>query len=199
MALAAVLQLMAEVVEPSVVFLTGFMGAGKTTVGRELARTVGWSFVDLDAAIEAKQGKTISQIFSESGEPEFRKLEMQTLRELLDASDPEDPDEEPEPMVVALGGGVFAQEANRHLIREHGGKVVYLEVDLPEALRRCEAVKLTRPLLQDEKLTAELMESRRPFYETADLRVRTDGQLVPAIVQQICSQLGISQGRLEAE
>ena len=183
---------MAEAVEPTVIFLIGFMGAGKTTVGRELARRLRWSFIDLDAVIEAKQGRNIAQIFSQYGEVEFRKLETQALRDLLEASDPEDPEEEPEPMVVALGGGAFAQEVNRQLIREHGGKVVYLEVELPEALRRCEQTRLTRPLLQDEKVTAELMENRRPFYETADLKVKTDGQLVDGIVQKICSQLNLT-------
>jgi len=190
---------MVEAVEPTVIFLTGFMGAGKTTVGRELARALGWSFIDLDSLIEAKQGKKVSQIFDEHGEAEFRKLETQALREVLETSDPESHKEEPQPMVVALGGGVFAQEANRHLIREHGGKVVYLEVGLQEALRRCEQVKLSRPLLKDEKLTAELMETRRPFYETADLKVKTDGQLVSNIVRQICSQLNLSPCTQEAE
>ncbi len=190
---------MAGVVEPPVIFLVGFMGAGKTTVGRELARTLGWSFIDLDAVIEAKQGKNIAQIFSQSGEIEFRKLETLALRGLLESSDPDDPEEEPEPMVVALGGGAYAQEVNRQLIRERGGRVVYLEVELREAMRRCEQLRLTRPLLSDEKLTAELMENRRPFYETAHLRVKTDGQLVDAIVQQICLQLSLTPCRKEAE
>ncbi|HEX6466428.1 MAG TPA: shikimate kinase [Terriglobales bacterium] len=185
--------------EPTIIFLVGFMGAGKTTVGRELARVLGWSFVDLDARIEAKQGKNIAQIFAHQGEIEFRKLETHALRELLGSSDPEDPEEEPEPMVVALGGGAFPQEINRQLIRERGGRVVYLEVELKEAMRRCEQTKLTRPLLSDEKLTAELMETRRPFYEIADLRVRTDGQLVDEIVQKICLQLGLTPCRQEAE
>ena len=175
------------------------MGAGKTTVGRELARALGWSFIDLDSMIEAREGKKISQIFDERGEAEFRKLETQALREVLATSDPESHKDEPEPMVVALGGGVFAQETNRQLIREHGGKVVYLEVGLHEALRRCEQVKLSRPLLKDEQLTAELMETRRPFYETSDLKVKTDGQLVPTIVQQICSQLNLNPCTQEAE
>ena len=190
---------MVDAVEPAVIFLTGFMGAGKTTVGRDLARALGWSFIDLDSLIEAKLGKKISQIFQELGEAEFRKFETQALREVLKTSDPEDHKEEPEPMVVALGGGVFAQEVNRQLMREHGGKVVYLEVGLDEALRRCEQVKLTRPLLKDEKLSAELMESRRPFYERADLKVKTDGQLVSSIVQQICSQLNLHPCSQEAE
>ena len=115
---------MVDAVEPAVIFLTGFMGAGKTTVGRDLARALGWSFIDLDSLIEAKLGKKISQIFEELGEAEFRKFETQALREVLKTSDPEDHKEEPEPMVVALGGGVFAQEVNRQLMREHGGKVV---------------------------------------------------------------------------
>src|SRR5579864_6530917 len=98
--------------DSELVVLVGFMGAGKTTVGRELARLLNWSFYDLDALIEGRTGRTVPALFAEQGESAFRKLEAQTLRELFETL-------EDEPAVVALGGGAFAQEAIRQTIRDH--------------------------------------------------------------------------------
>src|SRR5215470_15159503 len=97
------------------VFLIGFMGAGKTTVGKALARRLGWTFHDLDQIIEHAQGKPVAAIFAEDGEAEFRRLESTALSELL--ARPAQNDAGGEPQIVALGGGAFARAANRDAIQ----------------------------------------------------------------------------------
>src|SRR6204780_3153648 len=91
------------------VFLVGFMGSGKNTVGQELARRLAWDFVDLDARIEARERETIPDIFRLHGEPAFRSAETNALRDLTNSFARDS--------VVALGGGAFVQEANRELLR----------------------------------------------------------------------------------
>lgn len=99
-------------------YLVGFMGCGKTTVGRLLAQRLGWRFFDLDEELERHQGRTIAQIFAEQGEPYFRQVERALLEETLTGS--------AEPAVVALGGGTFAQADNFDRIRSDGGVSVWL-------------------------------------------------------------------------
>lgn len=93
------------------IYLLGFMGSGKSTVGQLLARALGWRFIDLDTVIEAGQGLSIRVIFENSGEPFFRQIEHVALREASKT----------EPAVIALGGGTFAQTPNVDFIRDTGG------------------------------------------------------------------------------
>jgi hypothetical protein len=95
------------------VALVGFMGAGKTTVGRALAERLGWRFADLDDLIQAREGRSVEQIFREQGEAGFRKLERLTVREVAAA-------DRPAPLVLALGGGAFPEEAVQEALREAG-------------------------------------------------------------------------------
>src|SRR5256885_15695233 len=171
--------------ESDLVVLVGFMGAGKTTVGRELARVLNWSFYDLDALIEARTGRTVPALFAEQGESAFRKLEAQTLRELLQTL-------EDEPAAIALGGGAFVQEAVRQIIRDHSASVVYLDVGLEEALRRCASAPGYRPLLSNRDQVSLLYEERLPFYRTADREVRTDGKTAVDVAQEIAATLQLS-------
>ena len=171
--------------ESDLVLLVGFMGAGKTTVGRELARVLDWSFYDLDAIVEGRAGRTVPALFAEQGESGFRKLEAQALRELFQSL-------EDEPAVVALGGGAFVQDAIRQIIRDYSASVVYLDVGLEEALRRCAAAPGCRPLLSDRERVTLLYEERLPFYRTADLEVRTDGKSPLEVAQEIASSLQLS-------
>src|SRR5579872_6516154 len=166
--------------DSELVVLVGFMGAGKTTVGRELSRVLNWSFYDLDALIEGRTGKTVSALFAEQGEAAYRKLEEQSLRELLHTL-------EDEPAVVALGGGAFVQEPIRQILRDHSASVMYLDVGLEEALRRCGATPGHRPLLQDRARATLLYEERLPFYRTADVEVRTDGKTPVEVAQEIAA------------
>jgi shikimate kinase len=166
--------------ESELVVLVGFMGAGKSTVGRELARLLNWSFHDLDALIEGRTGKTVATLFAQEGEPAYRKLEAQSLTQLLETL-------EDEPAVVALGGGAFVQATIRQIIRDQSAPVVYLDVGLEEAFRRCADAPGCRPLLQDREQTTLLYEARLPFYRTADLEVRTDGKTPLAVAQEIAA------------
>src|SRR5208282_5482119 len=114
-----------------VIYLLGFMGSGKSTVGNLLARALGWPLIDLDTVIEAGQGLSIREIFENSGEPFFRQVERAALTEASKA----------EPAVIALGGGTFAQPPNVDLIRDLGGTTVWLDCP-PEILRaRCQGME----------------------------------------------------------
>src|SRR5438270_2508515 len=171
--------------ESDLVVLVGFMGAGKTTVGRELARLLNWSFYDLDALVEGRTGRTVPALFAEQGEAGYRKLEAQALRALFQTL-------EDEPAVIALGGGAFVQEPIRQIIRDHSASVVYLDVGLEEALRRCATAPGYRPLLSNRDQVSLLYEERLPFYRTADHEVRTDGKTPVDVAQEIAATLQLS-------
>src|SRR5436309_723888 len=109
---------------PSAVALVGFMGAGKTSVGRELARQLRWEFVDLDARIAAETGKTVAQIFSTEGEAGFRKRESDELQRVLSELD------ELGPLVIALGGGTYIAAENRDVQRAAGRVLELLKFDV---------------------------------------------------------------------
>src|SRR5690242_496565 len=96
------------------IYLVGFMASGKTTVGRLLADELGWSFADVDEDIEAARGRSIAEIFDHDGEDQFRKIEQAAIGQRVCEV------ERGKPMVVALGGGAFAQEANHALLEENG-------------------------------------------------------------------------------
>lgn len=161
------------------VFLIGFMGAGKTTVGRALASRLGWKFCDLDQAIESREGKTVAEIFAVQGEPGFRIAETAALRELLqDCSSAHD-------LVIALGGGAFAQPQNREALQKAGAVTVLLEAPLEELRRRCYADKTIRPLARDQNRFAELFELRRVAYGLATHSVNTMGKRVEDVAAEI--------------
>jgi shikimate kinase len=142
------------------VFVVGFMGAGKSTVGHALANRLGWRFVDLDDEIEAAEGAKISDIFAERGEPEFRRLETETLQRLLDRGGE---------AVVALGGGAYTIAGNRELIRDHG-PTVWLDCPF-EIVQRRVAHFTHRPLARDPERFAMLYHSRRDAYANARHRI----------------------------
>jgi shikimate kinase len=156
------------------IYLLGFMGSGKTTVGALLAQELGWPFVDLDATLEAGQGMTIREIFEQSGEPFFRELERAALTEASRTS----------PAVIALGGGTFVQESNLDFIRETGGATVWLDCPAEELERRCQGLT-TRPLFRDSLSFRQLYEQRLPFYQLAEFRVSTAGKVPEEVVAQI--------------
>jgi shikimate kinase len=169
---------------PRAVFLVGFMGAGKTTVGRALSRRLGFPFEDLDDRIELREGKTIGRIFRESGEAEFRKAETAALRELLGEI-------HSSWRVVALGGGAFVQPVNAGLIEKAEMHSVFLDAPVEELLRRCEDAPNTRPLRQDLKQFRELYEKRRRSYMKAAVRIETNGKDVEAIAAEVACSLGL--------
>jgi shikimate kinase len=156
------------------IYLLGFMGSGKSTVGHLLAQELHWPFVDLDSTIEAGQGATVREIFDQHGEPFFRELEHAALVEASRA----------EPVVIALGGGTFAQKVNFDFIRERGGTTIWLDCGLEGLLARC-AGKNDRPLFRDPESFGKLLEQRLPFYRMAEHRVTTEGRQPQQVVEQI--------------
>ncbi len=157
------------------VFLTGFMGAGKNTVGRLLAREMGWPYHDLDAAIEAAAGMPIPEIFRAEGEAGFRRREAEALRV-----------QAPLPGVHSLGGGALLDPSLRALLRPLG-PVVYLRAAAATLARRLARGAGGRPMLAGEGPRAQrvetLLAARAAAYQQADWTVDTDG-IAPAQVAQ---------------
>ena len=145
--------------------LVGFMGAGKSSVGKEVARRLGAEFVDVDDRIEADTGKRIPEIFSTEGEQAFRERERKAIRDAVSVPG----------RVIATGGGAFLDAENRRRLKAYA-PVIFLDVSPAGALTRL-AGDTSRPLLSGEdreKAVAELMARRRPAYSEADFRVDTE-------------------------
>lgn len=163
------------------IFLVGMMGAGKSTVGRHLARRLGKSFFDTDHEIQKRTGVSIPTIFEIEGEEGFRRREASVLAELAALED----------AVFATGGGIVLAAENRRLLRERG-TVVYLRAAVEDLFARTRHDR-NRPLLQTEdprgKL-AELFAERDPLYrEVADIIIDTSRQSVQTLVRQLEKQL----------
>ena len=157
-------------------YLVGFMACGKTTIGRLLADELGWSFADLDEDIEASQKTSIAEIFDTRGEEEFRKIEREAVRKRVREV------EYGKPMVVALGGGAFAQQANQELLTEHG-VTIWLDCPFEVVSKRVEGSD--RPLARDPEKFRQLYEDRRGIYERAEHRIAIDTDDAAAIVAAI--------------
>jgi shikimate kinase len=158
------------------IVLVGFMGAGKSTVGRALANLSGLPLVDLDALIVKQQGDTISAIFADQGEAAFRCYETEALRSLGDAC----------PIILATGGGIVGLRENWQLMRRLG-PVIYLRANW-QTLRARLAGSTDRPLATAERAEADvksLWQQRVPLYEQADVIVDTDGRTVEEVVREI--------------
>jgi len=147
------------------IFLIGFMGAGKTSVGEVLAERLGYRFIDLDQRLCESFGTTIPEVFESHGEEAFREAEREELVRCADG----------QKLVVATGGGAFCREANREIIRASGGRSVFL--DLPwEALgSRLDADHAGRPKYGDAGQAQRLFESRLPDYRRAMVIVEMVG------------------------
>jgi shikimate kinase len=158
------------------IVLVGFMGAGKTTVGRILASRLGVPFLDSDLAVEERAGRPISQIFAEDGEPAFRQLEHEVIADLLAGAD----------SVLALGGGAVQRDDTRDLLS--GVPVVYLRVPYAEAMRRVGGDQ-GRPMLARPDV-ARLHAERDPQYATAATVTVDAGTSLPeAIARDILALL----------
>ena len=166
--------------------LTGFMGCGKSTVARLLARQIGWVHADLDKRIVERANLPISAIFSQLGEPAFRKIERQELNRILGEAI-----ESSRPTIVSLGGGTMAQGQNVEALRQAGCATVWLDCHVDELLRRCSHIT-DRPLFRDEASFRQLYAQRLPFYELAEHRV--ESAVEPLRVVQDIIALGILEG-----
>jgi len=163
--------------------LVGFMGAGKTSVGRALGARLGWEFVDLDDWIAARSERSVEQIFAESGEPEFRRLEVAAVRELLRGPVSR--------RVIALGGGAFAHSDVIRLVAESGAVTVFLDAPVDELYRRCGDDQKQRPLKTDMQQFCNLYGKRRSAYERAYLRIDTSGKDIDTVATEVACGLGV--------
>jgi shikimate kinase len=170
------------------IFLVGFMGSGKSSVGQELAQRLRWDFVDLDARIESRERRTIPEIFRNHGEPGFRLVETTALCELTESLERD--------TVVALGGGAFAQERNRAVIRHW--PTVFLEAPVDELWRRSSEEKDTRPLRKDRQQFARLYAERLPSYRQAAVAVETAGKDLVSICAEIESALQLATAKADS-
>ena len=164
--------------------LIGFMGAGKTSVGRLVADQLHFDYLDTDEIIQARTGRTITEIFSTDGEPAFRKLESELVAELADRTR----------IVIATGGGLPTNPANLASLKTHA-LVVCLWAS-PEKIWERVKNQTHRPLLHDadpQKKIRELLAAREPFYRQADVLLNTELRSVREVAQQV-----VHQFRLEA-
>lgn len=159
------------------IFLVGFMGSGKSTVGRALAEELGWGFADLDEDIEKREGTSIVQIFDTRGEAEFRRAETAALRERVRLV------EGGRPWVVALGGGAFLSEENFHMVSNNGVSV-WLDCTFSTVERRL-AGHAHRPLARDPEKLRELFALRRAGYERADYSIAVENDDAAAATAKI--------------
>jgi len=174
---------MAEPRTRAIVCLTGFMGTGKSTVARLLARQIGWQHVDLDKRIVEFADQTIPEIFAKRGEAEFRQIELEQLARILGEAA-----EQQKPRLVSLGGGTTAQPQNLALLRQAGAVLIWLHCPVDELLKRIAHIQ-DRPLFRDEASFRKLYEERLPFYELAEYRVESNVEPL-RVVEQILA-LGI--------
>jgi shikimate kinase len=168
-------------------FLTGYMGSGKSTVGQLVARRLGWQFVDLDDAVVAEAGKDIPSIFEGEGEAGFRRREFVALGQIVMGETLGDG------VVVALGGGTLTNSASAALV-EGRAAVVYLDIDTDEAWKR--VCRSDRPLAQERQEFELRLALRRPLYESAaDLVIpvgRQGPEKVAARIVEFIKQGGAS-------
>ena len=167
------------------VFLTGFMGAGKTSVGRALALQLGWRFVDLDQMVEKRERQNIAGIFRQSGEAAFRAAEQGAFDSLLEAL------QEMGPTVVALGGGTLADSPRALQLRRSEGRLVFLSAPLETLRQRCMQAAGERPLLQNESGFGALLEARLPGYRGADLEVASAAKTPEEVAAEIAVALNL--------
>jgi len=159
------------------VYLVGFMGAGKTSVGRALAKRLGWQPVDIDELIEQREHLPVADIFSRHGEAYFRAAERQVLAEQLPARH----------VVVSTGGGTFVDPPNRAIINNDGVSV-WLDAPLDRLIARIPADG-RRPLAADRVALERLFHARRAAYEHAHVRLDAGRASVEALVDQLVDWL----------
>jgi shikimate kinase len=169
-------------------YLTGFMAAGKSTIGPILANTLGWSFFDLDKEIEKHEGMKIIELFERKGEDYFRKIETTILKNLSENDE----------SIISLGGGAIASDVNFNIIKSTG-KIIYLKSSPEMAYKRLR-FKKDRPAFVFDGVEVptreqflerinQLLDSRKKYYEQCDFIVDTDNQTVGKTVDIIANYI----------
>jgi len=162
------------------VVLTGFMGTGKTAVGRELSRLLRMDLVDVDTEVERSQRMTINEIFKQFGEPRFREIETKMIQELSERKG----------IIISTGGGAVLKQENMDALRKQG--VIICLMASPETILKRTAHNSNRPLLKVEDpfgKIQELLNYRKPFYEKADIIIDTEGKTPREIAGQIIEKI----------
>jgi shikimate kinase len=162
------------------IVLTGFMGTGKTAVGRELARLLNMKLVDVDTEIENSRQTTINEIFKQFGELRFREIEIEMIRKLSQRKD----------VIISTGGGAVLRQENVDVLRDQG--IIICLMAMPETILKRTLHSSHRPLLQVEDpfgKIKELLDFRRPFYEKADIMIDTDDKTPRQIAEEIIEKL----------
>ena len=163
--------------------LIGFMGTGKTTVGRLVAEALHFDFLDTDELIQSRTGKSIAEIFAQDGEPAFRELERQIVRELSTKTK----------TVISTGGGLPTNPENLALLKSYA--LVVCLWSSPDKIWNRVKNQTHRPLLHDpnpQKKIQDLLTTREPFYKQADVLVNTDVRNVREVVQQLVVQFKLA-------
>lgn len=162
------------------IVITGFMGSGKSKIARELARRLDVPMIDLDKLITERSGRSPAQWIVEEGEPAFRSIESEMLREVLHKG---------EAKVIALGGGAWIQDKNRALVEQYDFTSVWLDVPFETCWTRIEASEEDRPLGRTREQALTLYEQRRPIYELAGKHVTVRDENLEDLVSRIVSVL----------
>jgi shikimate kinase len=167
--------------------IVGFMGSGKTTVAREVARRLNHAVVDLDDSITISTGRSPAEIIRQDGEPGFREIETRLLGKVL---------EQNSAAVIAAGGGAWTTPQNRRLISKVGARTVWLDTPFELCWKRLQSNEETRPLAPSLQAAEQLYQNRRPIYELADLRITVaEDDSVDEIAGRIVSLVTHSQNR----
>lgn len=165
---------------PNLIVITGFMGTGKSSVGRALARTIGYSFIDSDREIESREGRTIHMIFENEGEKYFRNLERETIARLSQNAK----------CILSIGGGAILDPETFERIHQVG-TVILLKAEVSEIVGRL-GHENERPLLagKDRKKTIQkLVKEREPVYSKVGIQIDTTGLAVDEVVQKILKKI----------
>lgn len=168
------------------IILTGFMGTGKTAVGRELSRLLNMNLIDVDTEIEKSQRITINEIFKQFGEPKFREIETEMIRKLSERKD----------VIISTGGGAVLRQENMDVLRKQG--VIICLMASPETILKRTSRNTNRPLLQVEDpfgKILDLLNFRKPFYEKADIIINTEGKTPLQIAEQIIETIKDSRAQ----
>ena len=171
------------------IFLTGYMGAGKTTVGKELAERTGLSFIDLDVFIEERYHRTVSRLFAEYGEDKFIDIERRLLHEVAEFED----------IIISTGGGTPCFFDNMEFMNA-AGKTVYLQVSVDELAARLETCRHTRPVLQNrtgeelKSFITDSLQKRLPFYEKAQMIFPAETMLTYEDIVKVVDDLKVKLG-----
>lgn len=149
------------------IVIVGFMGSGKTTVARELARLLTCRSIDLDELITERERRSPGEIIEQSGEEEFRRIETETLSQVLNEESVDSP-----VRIIAPGGGAWTLQRNRDLINEHKGFTIWLDAPFELCWERIQASEKGRPLARDQREARILYQERRPQYAFAQLQLK---------------------------